>query len=863
MANGSEGSLGKRLRVERERLHWTQKQLAGHLGSSVPSVNRWEQDKAIPRPDMFHRLIELFGRPPERWGTPGQPRWQLPFLRNPYFTGREPLLRRLHQILAAHNTGVCSQIRALSGLGGIGKTQIAIEYSYRYGSEYEAVLWVQADSRETLLADIAGLAFALDLPEQEEREQFRVVAAVKRWLQTHTSWLLIVDNAEERAAVLDVLPRQSGGAVLVTTRSQTDWPQIKKLEVETMSQHEGVSLLLRRSACAPDDEDQVPVAKDQQAAQELWVRMGGLPLALDQAGAYIQTCRCSLADYLELYRYHRRVLLQRRGAESPEHPDAVTATWALSFQRVAQQDAGAAELLRLCAFLSPDAIPEELLSGGAAYFPPALRQLATSPLLLNEAIGVLRTYALIQRDPQTRLLSLHQLVQAVVQDELDEAAKQRWAQRAMLAVNAVFARVEHGLWPQRERLLPHALLAIHFIEVYRLDGEQAGRLLHEMACYLQSRARSGAAEPLFQRALQIRERRAEVSPLDLATSLNGLANFYCEQGKYALAQSFSLRALRLRKRSLGPEHVDVAVSLHELANLQRLLGRYVRAEVLFERALRIREQHLGADHPLVAFSLAGLATLYWDTGRYPQAERLFLQALERRERQVGAQHPDVAYALNNLAGVYVEQGRYSQAAHLYQRVLRIREEHLGPEHPDVAHPLNNLAEVLFEQGAYAEAEPLYRRALRLWTEHLGEEHPQVAHPLYGLAQLARVRGAEEEAEKLYCQALCLREEHLGPAHPAVAYPLHGLAYLFWQQGKYEQAEVFFQRVLHIRSQALGWQHPQVAGAVQSLALFYAGQGRDAEAEHLYRRALAIWERSLDLDHAQVSYPQPRSGRSLS
>ncbi len=229
MANGQEWSSGQRLRRERESHHWTQEQLAEKIGGSVPSINRWEHDRSAPRQDMFNLLSEVFGKPPERWGTGRQILWNIPFLRNPYFTGRDQLLQRLHQALAADNTVALSQTRSISGLGGIGKTQTAIEYAYRYANEYEAVLWVQADSREVLVADFVRLALILNVLEKEETDSFRMITAVKRWLEKHGPWLLILDNADDLAVVSDFLPRWPGGAMLLTTQSQISGPHIKNI----------------------------------------------------------------------------------------------------------------------------------------------------------------------------------------------------------------------------------------------------------------------------------------------------------------------------------------------------------------------------------------------------------------------------------------------------------------------------------------------------------------------------------------------------------------------------------------------------------------------------------------------------------
>ncbi len=493
MPDAQQISLGKRLLRERENCHWTQEQLAEKIGGSVPSINRWEHDRATPRPDMLQRLREAFSKPPEQWGMRKQVLWNVPFLRNPYFTGREQFLQRLHRILAARDTVTLSQTRAICGLGGIGKTQTALEYAYRYADEYEAVLWVRADSYETLTSDFALLATTLDLREKEGNDQFLVIAAVKCWLQAHGPWLLIFDHADDPTMVADFLPRRAYGAILLTTRSQITGPSIKKLTLEKMSQEEGVTFLLRRIASDEEHERADLTAsvseREQQAAQELWSLMDGLPLALDQAGTYIEARQSSLTEYVEIYRTHRATLLRERGRTATEYPDSVATTWSLAFQRVEQKNPTAAELLRLCAFLSPEAIPEELLTEGAAYTTALLQTLAVSPLALHEAIGTLRAYSLIQREPETRLLSVHRLVQAVLQDALDESEKRAWVERALLAINAVFPHIEWGIWPQCDRLLPHALLATHFIEQYHITSQESERLLRELG-YLSARSRT-------------------------------------------------------------------------------------------------------------------------------------------------------------------------------------------------------------------------------------------------------------------------------------------------------------------------------------------------------------------------------------
>ncbi len=250
------------------------------------------------------------------------PVWNVPFRRNPFFTGREPIVAQVHSLLHAGKTAALSQPPAISGLGGIGKTQTAVEYAYRYREEYQHVLWVQANTSEALLSNFVALARLLKLPEQDAREQLLIVHALKQWLETHSGWLLIFDNADDLAMVQDYLPTGSTGHILLTTRAQAMSGLARKIELDTMSPHEGATLLLRRaSLIAPDATLESASPADRALAIDIVRAMDGLPLALDQAGAYIEETSESLSTYLTLYRELRAELLKRRGGLVPHHPD--------------------------------------------------------------------------------------------------------------------------------------------------------------------------------------------------------------------------------------------------------------------------------------------------------------------------------------------------------------------------------------------------------------------------------------------------------------------------------------------------------------------------------------------------------------
>jgi len=558
--------------------------------------------------------------------------WYIPYPRNPFFLGREDELAQVRQRLQASQAMALTQPQAISGLGGIGKTQLALAYAYRYHQDYTAVWWVWAESTETLNSSYIALAERLRLPEREAKEQNIVVQAIKTWLQTHRNWLLILDNADELALLSDFLPPTPGGHLLLTTRATATGRLAQRLEIDTLLPEYGALFLLRRAALlAPDAELSQASQEEQKQALQISQELGGLPLALDQAGAYLEETGTDLASYWQIYQQHRTDLLQRRGGLVNDHPASVATTWSLSFQKIEEKSPAAADLLRLCAYLVPHIIPEEILTVGASLLGPVLAPVAADVFLLNQAIETLRTYSLLRRDPEEKILLVHRLVQTVLQDMQEEAEKHIWAERTMLTVNEAFPHAEYGNWLRCERLLPHALLVAQYIERYQFFGEEAGRLLHETASYLQGRARYAKAEPLYQFALRIREQQLGSNHPDVATSLNGLASLYQEQGKYAEAESLMQRALAIDEQIFGSEHQKVATDLNNLAELYTNQHEYTKAEPLFQRALAIYEQKLGPRHPDTANTLNNLAAFHALQGNIVKAEQFLLRARARTQ----------------------------------------------------------------------------------------------------------------------------------------------------------------------------------------------------------------------------------------
>ena len=611
----------------------------GLLGQVV-YIDLVDQDEAVARATLLRGIKHERRKPssppvfpstqqashlPEHPSFPGAlpTVWNIPYPRNPYFTGREELLHRLAASLRTGETVGVSQPQAVSGLGGIGKTQIALEYAYRYYQEYDAVLWTRADTQEALISGFVVFAALVQLPVQEERDQLKIVQAVKHWLISHTRWLLLLDNADDLALVRDFLPPGGSGHTLLTTRASSMGKLAHALEVDALDIKPGALLLLRRTERLARDAS-LEQAEDGERAIALSIskELGGLPLALDQAGVYIEETQCSLADYLQFYRTQRADLLKARGGLVLDHPESVATTWSLSFAQVEKRSAVAADLLRVCAFLHPDAIPEEIITEGATALGPEVQAMDRNPLVFNQAIGVLLSYSLLKRQAEEHLLSVHRLVQAVLKDGMDASTYHKWAERVVQAVEMALPNVEYRTYARYERCLSHAQESEQLIEQEHLTSNAARRLLHQISKYLWEHARYSEAEAFLQHSLRIREQMLGSDHPDMAPSLIGLAVLYAHQGKYTEAEPLYQRSLHIREQALGPDHPQVAYPLNGLGVLYKEQGKYAEAEPLYQRSLRIREQKLGPDHPLTQEVVWNYAILLREVGREVEASEL-------------------------------------------------------------------------------------------------------------------------------------------------------------------------------------------------------------------------------------------------
>lgn len=771
-------------------------------------------DEALEKLERVHsalgRLESVFNPSVSPSSSTPSGIWSLPYPRNPFFTGREPLLKTIYE----HFTITHETKQALSGLGGAGKTQIAIEYAYRHREAYRFILWIRAASRNTIVTDFVSVAESLHLPEWYTHDQRRIIGAVKQWFAHHMGWLLIFDNVDNVDMINDFLPTGDTGHILLTTRIQAVGRIAYTLTVENMEREEGTLLLLRRARLIELDDPLMQISLHTQA-QAIVQKMDGLPLALEQAGAYIEETGCSLTHYLALYQERRTDILKWRGAVTAQYSYTVDTTWSLSFQRVQEASAAAAELLRLCAFLHPDAIPVSMIIQGATKLSRILQPVAQDTFALDTAIGELRRYSLVKRDVEKDVLSIHRLVQVVIRDGMSQKMQKVWAERVIRLVNHTFPDPQQLTdWPQCQAHIPHVYYCLDLIEQQKLFLPESTQMLFRVGSFLREQAHYNSAERLIRRGLDIYE------------------------------------------QLFGPNHPDVADGLNNLGWLYftQQEEKAKQVESLYRRAIAIYELTPESHRSEVARCYNDLAVLYGYRGNYEQAEQILQKALTIREQFFGPDHPDVAESLYSWSRITFYQGNYTRAEQLLQRAITICKGVPGNQQAHhISGCLGFLSLVYQEQGQYQQAELCLRQSLSLYKEIFGDNHHYwTPLAMMRLGVLYREKGEYERAELLLRRAVDLHERSFVSTTQEKGSAIKELAILYYRQGKLEQADLILQRALAVLQPQLDiklhvqetWPvlFSEVAECLNILALLYQDQGKYEIAEQYYYRALVLIEK---------------------
>ncbi|PLB51013.1 purine and uridine phosphorylase [Aspergillus steynii IBT 23096] len=634
--------------------------------------------------------------------------WMVPFGRNPQFGGRLDEISKIEKLIRRDDGP--TKI-AISGLGGVGKTQVALELAFLMRDEgaKRSIFWIPCTSYESVekaYMSIAKMVGLQDVKSTEAKERVKTYLSHK----DAGKWLLIFDNADDMdmwingsntvPALKSFLPQNEQGHVIFTTRNS-------KLAVKLASSHvisvpeldeETGMELLKKSLINKDllDERELGLA--------LLKELTFLPLAVTQAVAYINENCIGLADYIALLQEQEPdvVELLSEGFEDEyRYSDAqnpVALTWLISFQQIWRLDKLAADYLSFMACINPRGIPRSLLPQ------PATAKMRT------DAIGLLKAYSFISEQPIDHSLNVHRLVHLAIRSWMRKNQQfAQWTSRAADRFNEVFPDANHDngkLWRQ---YLPHALSLVGEVE-FQMQQEKYVSLLHKIGNYLYCDGRYHEAELLFTTIMKTQETTSGDKHPDFLAIKANLASTYCHQGRWKEAEELQIQVMNSHRQVLGPEHPDTLISIGNLAAIHQSQGRWKEAEELQVQLIETSKKVLGPEHPSTLTSMGNLASTYVNQGRQKKAEELQLRVMKTCEQVLGPEHPSTLTSMYQVACTWDSLGKVDNALRLMVKCVNLRIKHLGPDHPDT----------------FCSSETLGRWLKRRTSHHRIESEPEPA-----------------------------------------------------------------------------------------------------------------------------------------
>ena len=739
------------------------------------------------------------------------PVWQVR-PRSVSFHGRSQALEDLRDRFSADT--VVRRPQVLHGLGGVGKTQLAIEYANRFAADYDVVWWISADEPGSVKEGLGQLAHALRLPTANNLEE-NVQGALDHLRRgvPYSRWLIVLDNADDPQALQELIPR-GPGHVLITSRNQEWITYAPAVEVDIFSRAESVALLRGEvSGLTAADADRVAEI------------LGDLPLALVQAAAYLTLSAQSVDDYITLLRSHLAPMLD---PEEPvaNYPRTAAATWLLAMDHLREESPAAAAVLEMCSFFAPEPIPVALLSGSRftemiRHYDPLLRDL----MLQNQLLRRIAQYALARLDLATNSIEMHRLVQAVLRDRLNERREEvRTRACELLAAADPGDPDTPDLWPQYAEIWPHA----RAIELADCSDDQARTLTYNLIRY---RYREGD----YERCLEFAAAALRVWPEDDELTLRvhmQVANVQRATADYAAARSTDEHVLAEFERKLGENHLYTLMAARSVAADMRIVGDYDRARKRDELTVRIFSETFGATHPQTLQSENNLAVSLRLSGDFREAATLDDHIYDSRLQQFGPRHPDTLVSGGQLGRALRDIGQLEQSKDLLATTLAVQQEVRPTDHWETLRTAAYLASTLRQLGEFAEAHELALDTLdRYRRTHLPTHLDRLACELITATTYSAI-GADQRARDIASNVLDRYGAVLSPIHTFVLSALNNLGIFQRRDGDVRSAEQSTRRAYEGFKRSLGPQHPYTLIAALNLA-------NDLYGLHNFRAALEL------------------------
>lgn len=798
--------------------------------------------------------------------------------RNKNFTGREELLAELRAGISSQVTAVVPQPKTLHGLGGVGKTQMAVEYIYRYRHEYDVVWWIPSDQAFLVKTALAELAPNLGLPTAAvsgiDDAAKDALDALRRG-EPYSKWLLVFDNADQPEDLLDLIPRDLGH-VLITSRNHRWGSLVDAIPVDVFRREESVEFLGKRVRNAISEDDAARLAEE----------LGDLPLALEQAGALLFERGMSAAEYLEQLKQRTSQLLSQ--GRPAEYPLPMTAAWSVSVANLTETLPEAVELLRVCAFFGSEPIPREAISRAPEGMRPELAGLINDTIRLGRAVGELGRYALAKLDIPGRTIQIHRLVQKLVQDELSPADQERYRREVHLLLAAYDAGdpSDESSWPRYSSLLGHLTPA----KIADSDVPEVRRFAIRMLRALLGSGDYQSARLVAQDFIKRWSGASGTDHPDVVRVKLEQTNVLRELGQYEQATELNKEILSIAEQVLGPDDEDTLRALRGSAADLRALGDFKGALQRDEQTLRRYEERYGSDDVGTLRATHNLAIDHGLMSDYKRARDLHDRAYSGWRALPSTDNSSMVSALTGLARVVRLSGEYSEACDLGEDAYAIAMEALGAEHNWTLRTGTDLAVARRRFGEYEQAEELaaqvHERCVRLYglkspdtlaaamclsnvwrtrtkldeatalvVDSVGRyadvypaDHPYSHACLTNLAVLRRVQGDAQSARKLNERALNGLDSVLGRGHHFALTVALNLASDHAACGDIDKAVELGENTLRRLGILFGDRHPLTLSCSANLSVDLMGAGQTDRAKELTEQIQAGYEWTLGLNH---------------
>lgn len=817
------------------------------------------------------------GQQPAVWG--GVP------LRNVNFIGRGAILRALHGELSK-STRTAVLPGALHGMGGIGKSQIAVEYVYRHAEEYDLIWWIPSENQSEIQASLVKLAKRLDLPVEQSVDT-AVPAALEALGsgEPYRRWLLVFDNADRPEDVRKFWPRRGEGHILVTSRNP-QWSEVSQaVEVDVFQRSESRELLQRRNKdLAAEDADRLATV------------LGDLPLAVEQAAAWRAETGMATDEYLELFENKRTELLQSR--PPADYDVAVEAAWNVSLDRLRDENPGALELLEVCAFFSPEPIPRAMFSG-VRNVPTseALEQTLGDPIELGRAIREINRYSLAKIDHRSDTLQLHRLVQLVLRNKLGPEDQERVRHTAHLLLANRDPKQPDSVdyWSRYAEMLPHIRavdarnctdrwvrrMAINAVNYLFAFGDPAGAL--EMARdyaefwteklgekhadtlvisrwwgrMLRALGRFEEGRIVAERTLALMKETLGETHEETLLTMHGVASDLRAKGDFEGARQMNESAYLSALDRFGDEDPDTLAAANNYALSLRLVGDFGGARELDERTAQRKQTVLGPDHRHTLLTLDNWSVDLRETGDYLRARSEQEDTVRRMRAQLGGRHPMTLSAIKNLAIAYRKAGQHrdKKALTLAMEATDGLVTKYGESHPDAMSAAMDLSIEHRQDHNLAEARRLGEHVKGLYEASWGEKHPFSVAAATNLAVTLRLLDLVGQARELSERAVADMKEALGEDHPFTLVCATNYASDLAESGDYEAAYELDVATLERSERVLGPNHPSTLALLVNKALDLRGLGRREEADGLQLNAVQRLREVLGSEHPATADAQ--------